>query len=221
MARASPDEPLFHRKKKRQKEQGTHVHGAEDEDTNEQEVRQLEQAVVLPPHEVERGYPHRHRAQSGHPPHGDIEAVVVLLRGSVDRLPHRVRPPFHPQPVRHEEEAVEEERREGQVAGEGVVQDGTLVGDAQRGPYLAVAGDGHEDDGEVRGGREAEVDRDSFKPAKGGGGGRRTHGRGSQEGGEERSEIRHARHVGRAVSFVVGQLASDLHSCTAEEGGLQ
>lgn len=50
VTRAPSDPPL--QRKREEKKKNTHVHGAEDEDTDEQEVRQLEQAVVAPPDEV-------------------------------------------------------------------------------------------------------------------------------------------------------------------------
>lgn len=149
----------------------SHVHGGEDEDTDEQEVRQLEHAVEAPPDEVERRDPHRDRAHGGHPPHRNVETVVVLLRGSVGGLADGVAPTVRPDPVDHEEEGVDEERDEGHVAGEGVVEHGALVWDAQGGPDLAVAGDRDEDDGEVGGAHEPKVDRGSLEPAHGTGGG--------------------------------------------------
>lgn len=89
------------------------MHGAEDENADEQEVRELEEAVVAPPYEVDRRDPHRQPAQEGHPPHGDVDPVVMFLRGGVDRLADGVRPPVVPHPVDHEEEGVDRHSGEG------------------------------------------------------------------------------------------------------------
>jgi len=154
------------------------MQGGEDENPDEKEVRQLEQAVVAPAHKVEGRDPHRGRAHGGHPPHGDVEPVVMLLDGGGDGDVDRVAPPVRPHPVHNEQEGVREERREGQVAGERVVKHGALVRDPQSRPDLAVAGDRHEDDGEVGGAHEAEVDRESLQPAKWYGMGGKGHGNG-------------------------------------------
>lgn len=52
----------------------THVHHAEDEHADEEPVRELEQAVVLPADPVDGGHPHRDRAQGGHPTGGGVDA---------------------------------------------------------------------------------------------------------------------------------------------------
>jgi len=97
--------------------------------------------------------------------------MKMFLRRGVDGLAHGVIPPFRPQPVHHEQEGVQDERSEGKMAGERVVEHGALLGDAEDRPYLAVSGDGHEDDGEeMSRANEPHVDRESLLPAKHNGG---------------------------------------------------
>ena len=136
----------------------TYVHGTEDEDADEEPVAQLEQAVPAAAYVVDRGDPHGQCAQGGHPPHRDVDASVARLH--VDRLPHGVAPPVDPDPVDYEKEAVDEHRGESEVARDGVVEHGALEGHPDGGPYLAVAGDRDENDGEVGGAHESHVDGD-------------------------------------------------------------
>lgn len=51
-----------------------YVHHAEDEHADEEPVRELEQAVVLPANPVDRGDPHRERAQRRHPARRGVDA---------------------------------------------------------------------------------------------------------------------------------------------------
>ena len=125
-------------------------------------MAQLEQAVPAAAHIIDRGDPHGHRAQGGHPSHWDVDAPLARLE--VDGLAHGVAPALDPYPVGNEKEAVHEDGGEGEVARDGVVKHRTLKGHPDGRPYLAVARDRNEDDCEVRGTHESHVDCDLPQP---------------------------------------------------------
>ena len=140
------------------------MHGAEDEDTNEEPVAQLEQAVPAAAHVVGRGDPHRQRAQTGHPAHRRVDAPVGL-EVDVDGFVPSEAPSVEPDPVHDEEEGVHEQGGKGQVPRDGVVEDGALERHSKGGPDLAVASDRDEDDCEVGGAHEPHEDGDHLQPA--------------------------------------------------------
>ena len=86
------------------------------------------------------------------------------FRVYVDGLVHGVAPPVDPDPVHHEEKGVHEQGGESQVPRDGMVEDGSLKGHPESGPYLAVSSDRDEDDGEVGGAHEPHDDRSDLQP---------------------------------------------------------
>lgn len=86
--------------------------------------------------------------------------VGVDVNGLLDG----VLPPAVLHPVHDEQEGVEEEGGESQVAGDRVVEHGPLEGHAEGRPDLGVARDRHEDDGEVRRAHEAHEEGDHPEP---------------------------------------------------------
>ena len=88
-------------------------------------MAQLEEAVPAAAHIVGRGDPHRQRAKGGHPSHRRVHAPVGV-RVDVDGLVYGKTPTVEPDPVDDEQEGVHEQGGEGKVAGDGMVEDGSL-----------------------------------------------------------------------------------------------
>lgn len=119
------------------------MHGAENEYTDEHPVSELEEAVPPTTDVIDRCDPHWDSTEERHPPRWNTHSAMKA-KASVDRLADDAVPSSLPNPDDNKAQRVQEDRGEGQVTNDRVVEHSALEGDPKARPQFAVPRNGDE-----------------------------------------------------------------------------
>lgn len=103
------------------------MHGAKDEDADEQPVQKPKESVGPTPDVVEGGYQHGYSTHEREPPSCDIDTSA-----SAHGLPENMTPASFPYPIHYEQCGVKQHAQERQFPENDVIQQRTLEGDTDR-----------------------------------------------------------------------------------------